>query len=629
MALDINETAYTPVNARIVQDRTALRALDVTAPAIQQGVIGYAEGQVRREMDSLQSSLQQTQDYISSLRARQAALDPADTESLAASEDLAREIDRTIKGQNQGLMNASQAQTRIASKVRELSRRFPVAAPALRGFVSQGSAYTTAQGVASDLAAEEERVRRIQQQIDTDMVNWGLNPLNPIARQNYISTSRELQALKQRKELAQTLSAEAAADESQYQLSRRPQREALQDIQLQRAGLGLTRESEALTAERRERALSETQRELDRTLRSTLIPDTTNQVLNLINAAPMENGRYTDPATLSTQIRGVFNAARSVYAQEAANTGLDPAALNSTFNDLQDNYLAMVESGTLTKFLDSQRTLFEAGYGYNAIRQMPQAAIMTNLFGAGFMEKYAEAQAVGGEKLARFRETFQLDSLDRVIDLTNRWRDNELTIQEIDALSDQGTNNPAPKPAPGTTMDNAPSWNTVYSSLPLGRSTRFWKGEGATYARENPEGFKNYFESELTSLRDSAEVRAVTESGYSFAYDQGTKTLVMLDAQGNYAQHYTIPQGNTSTQRQALGARVQGFLNTVQGYGQQTQPTVTATMGGPIVSRPMDRTELGVNSMRRISEQLETLRVHKSILSEYNQGNYFNMIRGQ
>jgi len=529
-------------------------------------------------------------------------------------------------------MNASQAESRISSKVRELSRRFPVAAPALRGFVSQGSAYTTAQGIASDLAAEEERVRRIEQQIDSDMVNWGLNPLNPIARQNYISTSRYLQALRQRKEYAQTLSAEATLEESQYQLSRRPQRETLQDIQLQRAELGLTRESEALTAERRERRLSETQSELDRTLRSTLIPDTTNQVLNLIQAAPMENGRYTDPDTLSTQIRGVFNAARSVYAQEAANTGLDPAALNSTFNDLQDNYLAMVESGTLTKFLESQRAMFEAGVGYNAIRQMPQALIMTNMFGDGFMQKYAEAAAKGGETLVRFKETFQLDSLNNVISLTTRWQKGELTIQEIDALSNQGTNDPF-KPDPsakgGQMGRNSVSWDTVYSNLPLGRSTRFWNGEGATYARENPENFKNYFESELTSLRDSADVRAVTESGYSFAYDQGTKTLVMLDAQGNYAQHYTIPQGNTSTQRQALGARVQGFLNTVQGYGQQTEPTVTATMGGPIVSRPMDRTELGVNSMRRITEQLETLRVHKSILSEYNQGNYFNMIRGQ
>jgi len=343
----------------------------------------------------------------------------------------------------------------------------------------------------------------------------------------------------------------------------------------------------------------------------------------------MESGRYTDPAMLSTQIIGVFNAARSVYAQEAANTGLDPAALNSTFNDLQTNYLSMVENGTLTAFLDSQRKLMEAGYGYNALRAMPQAAIMTNIFGVEWMGRYAEAQAVGGEKLARFKDAFQIDSLNSVIDLTTRWQNGELTLEEVDRLSDQGTNNPAPKPAPGTTMSNAPSWNTVYSSLPLGRSTRFWKGEGATYARENPEGFKNYFESELTSLRDSAEVRAVTESGYSFAYDQGTKTLVMLDAQGNYAQHYTIPQGNTSTQRQALGARVQGFLNTVQGYGQQTQPTVTATMGGPIVSRPMDRTELGVNSMRRITEQLETLRVHKNLLPEYNQGNYFNMIRGQ
>ncbi len=69
----------------------------------------------------------------------------------------------------------------------------------------------------------------------------------------------------------------------------------------------------------------------------------------------------------------------------------------------------MVENGTLTNFLDSQRKLMEAGYGYNAIRAMPQAAIMTNLYGAGFMEKYAEAQAVGGEFLARFKETFQID----------------------------------------------------------------------------------------------------------------------------------------------------------------------------------------------------------------------------
>ena len=169
----------------------------------------------------------------------------------------------------------------------------------------------------------------------------------------------------------------------------------------------------------------------------------------------------------------------------------------------------------------------------------------------------------------------------------------------------------------------------MYDALPLGRSTRFWQGEGARYAKDNPDRLKNYFESELTSLRDSPEVRNVTEIGYTFSYDQGTKTLVMLDAQGNYAQHYTIPQGRTSTQRQALGSRVQGFLNTVPGYGQQTQPTITATMGGPIVSRPGDRIELGVNSMRRMTEQLETLRVHKNLLPEYNQGNYFSMIRGR
>lgn len=635
MALDINETAYTPVNARIVQDRTALRALDVTAPAVEQAAIGFAEGQVRREMETLQGSLQQTRAYIDSLRARQAALDPADAESLAASEDLAREIDRTIKGQNQGLMNASQAETRISSKVRELSRRFPVAAPALRSFVSQGSAYTTAQGIASDLAAEEERVRKIEQQIDSDMVRWGLNPLNPIARGNFIRTSRELQALNERKALAQTLSAELAQEEAEYQLSRRGVREQQQDITLQRAQVGLARETESLAAERAERRLTETQRELSRTLQSTLIPDTTNNVLNIINAAPMENGRYTDPATLSTQIIGVFTAARSVYAQEAALTGLDPAALNSTFNDLQTNYLSMVEKGTLTNFLDSQRKLMEAGYGYNAIRQMPQVAIMTNLFGAGFMEKYAEAQARGGEYAARFRETFELDSLENVIKLTTRWRNGELTIPEVDALSEQFSNNPLPPPAPGTTNDDGVNISTVYDMLPLGRSSRFWNGEGVRYAKDNPEKLRNYFESELTSLRDSPEVRAATENGNTFSYDQGTKTLVVLDAQGNYAQHYTIPQGRTSTQQQALGSRVQGFLNTVPGYQAQVEKStrVASAMATNPLEGVMTDTRstplINFNSLRRITEQLETLRVHKNLLSEYNQGNYFTMIRNQ
>ena len=162
--------------------------------------------------------------------------------------------------------------------------------------------------------------------------------------------------------------------------------------------------------------------------------------------------------------------------------------------------------------------------------------------------------------------------------------------------------------------------------MPLGRSTRWWKGQGAATAREHPEDLRNYFESEIVSLANSAEVTAVVDAGYTFNYDQNTKTLIMLDGTGNYLQHYTIPQGRTNSQRQALDTRVNKMLGNVQGYGQQEQEVVVPGETG-IVVPPRQRTELTVNSMRRIAEQLETLKVHKGLIPDFNQENYFVQLR--
>ena len=631
MALELSDTEYTPVNARVVQDRTALRALEVAAPAIEQGVVGYAEGKVRGEMAALQGSLQQTRNYINSLRAKQEALDPSDAESLIASEDLAREIDRTIKGQTQGMMNASQAESRISAKVRELSRRFPVAAPALRTFVSPGSSYATAEAMASDLAAEEARALAIQKTKDAAMVRYGLNPQNPVAVANFDLAMREQRILEKRRDLAQTLSAELALEAAQRRAERRPITEAQEDLTYGRAVLGFTREAEQLAEDRRARRVSAEQRELQSLTEATVLPTTTDRVIELVNSAPMQNGKYTDPESLKAGVMGIFNAARTLYAQEIAGTGIDGSEFRASLSDLQSQYIAMIDSDTLTGFLNSQREMMEAVGNYNFIKTLPQTAILTNLFGPDFMERYAQAKVLGGAELERFEETFSLKSVQELALKLDRWQNNELKEEEIDNLSYEGSENPFGNLSDlsakrGQMGREAISWRSVYSNLPLGRSTRWWKGQGAATAREHPEDLRNYFESEIVSLANSAEVTAVVDAGYTFNYDQNTKTLIMLDDTGNYLQHYTIPQGRTNSQRQALDTRVNKMLGNVQGYGQQEQEVVVPGETS-IVVPPRQRTELTENSMRRIAEQLETLKVHKGLIPDFNQENYFVQLR--
>lgn len=581
MALDIAETTYTPVNARVVQDRTAQRALELTAPAIEQGVVGYAEGQLQKEITNVESQAMQTQAYINDLRAQQASLNPANDEELAAAVELNTEIDRVMKGQKQGVMSSAQGEARISSTVRRLSRQFPLAAGTLRSLVSGGTLSATSSAALNALSAEEERYQAVRAKKDTDMISAGLDPSNPQAVRNWDILTLQTQDTVLMTEIAK--------------------REAA----LLQANNSLDEAKNARTA-------------------STLISNTfdsfSTDTLRLMSSLERdERGGIRNSAVVLSSIDAMVAAAQTNILSLQGLRGVDVGNELARLNTVGASLKSIVENGNVTKVNEAILSDFNSTTMLNLQERAPSFVFLASKF-PKVLEGRMEAQLAGETMLALFDEAFHINDINAAIATTQGLQSGVVPNEDADKITTLLNE------LPSLQLDSSIA-NSAFSSLPQGRMNRFLGAAGKTYARDNPVAFNNRFVSETTAIANDSNLQASFMQGNTLTYDENSKTLVVLGADGQYIQHYTMPQGRSKVEQAAARGRAQQFIQSIPGIDNQQFTTIEGTGRSRRVVG-VSPVKIDNNVLRKLTENLENLRVNADVIKDYNINTYFDTIRG-
>ena len=581
MALDIAETTYTPVNARVVQDRTAQRALELTAPAIEQGVIGYAEGQLQREITNVESQAMQTQAYVNDLRAQQASLDPAKDEELAAAVELNTEIDRVMKGQKQGVMSSAQGEARISSTVRRLSRQFPLAAGTLRSLVSGGTLSATSSAALNALSAEEERYQAVRAKKDTDMISAGLDPSNPRAVKNWdiLSLQTEDIILK-----AQIASREAA----------------------------LLQAENSVDAARNVRTANDLER-------STFAGFDTNLTKLMNSLEKDERGGIKNSAIALSAVDSLVAGAQQSLLQVQGLQGVDIGPALARLNTVAASTKSIIENGNVTKVNQALLDEFSTTTMLNLQDKAPSFVFLASKF-PKVLEGRMEAQLAGDTMLALFDEAFHINDINAAIATTQGLQNGAVTADDADKITTILNELPSLEMEPSIR-------DSAFSSLPQGRMNRFLGGVGKTYARDNPVAFNNRFVSETTAIANDSNLQASFMQGNTLTYDENSKTLVVLGADGQYIQHYTMPQGRSKVEQAAARGRAQQFIQSIPGIDNQQFTTIEGTGRSRRVVG-VSPVKIDNNVLRKLTENLENLRVNADVIKDYNINTYFDTIRG-
>jgi len=580
MALDIAETTYTPVNARVVQDRTAQRALEVTAPAIEQGVIGYAEGQLQREISNVESQAMQTQAYINDLRNQQADLNPAVDEELAASVELGNEIDKVMKGQRQGVMSSAQGEARISSTVRRLSRQFPLAAGTLRSLVSGGTLSATSSAALNALSEEEERYQAVRAKKDTDMIAAGLDPSNPQAVRNWDILSLQTQDTILKTQIA---SREAA----------------------------LLQAENSLDAARNVRTASALEK-------STFEGFDTNLTKLMNSLERDERGGIKNSALALSSVDNLVASAQRSILQVQGLQGVDTGPALARLNTLGASMKSLIENGTVAKVNQALLDEFSTTTMINLQDKAPSFVFLASKF-PKIIEGRMEAALAGKDFLALFDEAFHFNDINAAIATTQGIQNGAVTTDDADRIST------ILNEIPSLEMDPAIR-DAVFNSLPEGRMNRFLRGAGRASAKDNPVAFNNRFISETTAIANDANLQASFMQGNTLTYDENSKTLVVLGADGQYIQHYTMPQGRSRVEQAAARGRAQQFIQSIPGIDNQQFTTIEGTGRSRRVVG-VSPVKINDNVLRKLTENLENLRVNADVIKDYNINTYFDTIR--
>jgi hypothetical protein len=577
MALDIAETTYTPVNARVVQDRTAQRALEVAAPAIGEAVVGFAEGQLQREIGNVETQAMQTQAYINDLRAQQASLDPAQTEELAAMVELNSEMDRVMKGQKQGMMSSTQAAARISAAARRLSRQFPVAAGSIRAMVSPGSVSAMTTGALNQLAAEEERYQAVRAKKDTDMIAAGLDPSNATAVRNWDIVSMQTQDTILKTQIA---SREAA----------------------------LLQAENSLNAARNTRTANDLER-------STFEGFDINLTKLMNSLERDERGGIKNSAVALSTVDSLVTEAQQNMLQVQGLQGVDIGPALARLNTLGASMKSLIENGTVAKVNQALLDEFSTTTMINLQDKVPSFVFLASKF-PKVIEGKMDAALAGKEYLDLYEEAFHFNDINAAIELTRSLETRTVSQDDADKITAILDEIPSLEMAPELR-------DAAFEGLGEGRMNRFLKGAGREYSRDNPVAFNNRFNSETTAIANDPTLQTSLAGGNSFTYDENSKTLVVLDSNGRYVQHYTMPQGRTKVQQAAANGRAQQFIQSLPGLNQEPGDTVGGRARIPANMAP----KINNNVLRKLTENLENLRVNADIIKDYNIGTYFDVIR--
>ena len=636
MALELSETAYTPVNARPVRDDTGLRALEAAAPILTEATVGYAEGQIAGEVAGLNASLQRTQEYVTALKSQAAALDPADKESLVASEELGREINRTLKGQTQGMMTPAEAEARVASKVRELSRRFPVAASSLRSFVSGGTSSVLSSAAMSQLEQQQEQAARLEEAVLRQAIGLGLDPANP---NSYQYTLREMQrrtALENQTKALAFQKSQIDYEEALFQESTRGFRYSREAYSTESARLALR----AAQRGEQQTALEMQEQDYFNTLKGNTQEFLGSFVTELQAKAPKDatTGGFEDPGTLVASVRSLFAKRKELILQSTSSflyTQDQTQSYISALDNWEESIINNINDGSAAKLYDSLKTLAQSKTNYISATQFATASLLKDILGVEGVTEYFKALGSGNfETVTAFQRVIGADPV-AIQQTMSRMMQGEVSPQQARALIESTK---VFFKGGGKLSDEARDiFFTAGNNLNQGNIRAFWEG-GVRLAMESSGDFsalQNYFNAETEGIAANPSVRrALENNAVQFTYDNNSKTLVVKNRQGQYVQHYSLMDAGTSLDQQNASTRVTKFLETLPGYREQVEKSsrIAAAMATNPLEAAMTDTELAplidFNILRRMTEQLQTLSLYKTKL-DATQESYFNQLMTQ
>lgn len=635
MALELSETAYTPVNARPVRDDTGLRALEVAAPILTEATVGYAEGQIAGEIAGLNASLQRTQEYVTALKGQAAALDPADQESLAASEELGREINRTLKGQTQGMMTPAEAEARVASKVRELSRRFPVAAANLRSFVSGGTSSVLGGAAMNQLEQEQKQLARVEEAILKRGIDLGFDVVNnPNARDFILREMRRRTAIENESQLLGLEKQRIEYEEALFKESTRGMRFSREAYQTEKAGI----EVRAARRGEQQTALETEEQNFFVTFKGNTQRFLGSFVSEIQAKAPKdpETGGFADPGAVVASIRSLFAKRKElILSSTSSMLYVDTQPYISSLDNWEESLITSVQDGSAAKLYDSYTTLANSKTNYITSTDFASSVLLKNLLGTQGVTEYFKALGSGSfETVSAMQRVIGANPETIQSTITNFARGQITAEQARDLIQ-------ASKTLLNSTDSLDPEASRIFlnaaDALNPGNIRAFWDG-GVRIAMETENDYtrlQNYFNSETESIADNESVKRATASGsIQFTYDNNTKTLLVKNRLGQYVQHYSLMDAGSSLDQQNASSKLKRFLDTVPGYAEQVQKSsrIAAAMATNPLEAAMTDTELAplidFNILRRMTEQLQTLSLYKSKL-DATQESYFNQIRTQ
>jgi hypothetical protein len=218
-----------------------------------------------------------------------------------------------------------------------------------------------------------------------------------------------------------------------------------------------------------------------------------------------------------------------------------------------------------------------------------------------------------------FDEAFHFNDINAAIATTQGIQNGAVTTDDADRIST------ILNEIPSLEMDPAIR-DAVFNSLPEGRMNRFLRGAGRASAKDNPVAFNNRFISETTAIANDANLQASFMQGNTLTYDENSKTLVVLGADGQYIQHYTMPQGRSKVEQAAARGRAQQFIQSIPGIDNQQFTTIEGTGRSRRVVG-VSPVKINDNVLRKLTENLENLRVNADVIKDYNINTYFDTIR--
>jgi len=186
MAIDLPDTQFVASGVQPVQDQTGRRLLSVTAPAVEQAMVGIRENQLSQGLENMTLSIDranneriaQFSQQEAEIQEQMAALDDQNM-NAAESQQLFRlneQLRRLRSAADQGIFTDDELQARTNTLVRQFTRRTPAFAEAYRMTAAEflGRAEPTLDNRSAQLIQTAKDARELEEQIQRQLQERGL-----------------------------------------------------------------------------------------------------------------------------------------------------------------------------------------------------------------------------------------------------------------------------------------------------------------------------------------------------------------------------------------------------------------------------------------------------------------------